>query len=196
MEKCLIAATGNAGKVKEIKAILSEFVVISAKEAGLPTDVEENGKSFRENAAIKARALKKLTDYAVLADDSGLCVDALSGAPGIYTARYAGEHATDDENIDKMLAALEGIPQEQRTARFCCAVCLILPDGRELLGEGTCPGQILTARTGTGGFGYDPIFYVPAFSASFGELSKEQKNQISHRKRALEDLKRQLHMEF
>lgn len=192
MSKRLIVATGNAGKVKEIKAILSDFTVISAKEAGLPTDVEENGSDFRTNAAIKARALKGLTDCAVIADDSGLCVDALDGAPGIYTARYAGEHATDDENIDKMLAALEGVPTEQRTARFISAICMILPDGREYFGEGICPGRILTARAGTGGFGYDPIFYVQEFDASFGELTDEQKNQISHRKRALEDLKKQL----
>jgi len=189
MSNKLIVATGNAGKLREIKAILTEFKVLGLKDVGIDCDVEENGSDFCENAAIKARALKGLVDCAVLADDSGLCVDALDGAPGIYTARYAGESATDDENIDKLLDTLQGVPSEKRTARFCCAMCFITPDGKEIFGEGTCEGRILTARAGTGGFGYDPIFYVPDFAASFGELTDVQKNQISHRKRALEDLK-------
>ena len=188
----LIVATGNAGKLKEIKSILTEYEVVGAKELGLPTDVEENGATFCENAAIKARTLKQLTDCAVLADDSGLCVDALSGAPGIFTARYAGENATDDENIDKMLSVMSGIPHEKRIAQFRCAMCFINEQGKEIYGVGSCEGFILEERAGCGGFGYDPIFYVAEFNQSFGELSEEQKNRISHRKRALEDLKQKL----
>ncbi|MBE7021926.1 MAG: XTP/dITP diphosphatase [Ruminococcaceae bacterium] len=192
MSKRLVVATGNEGKVREIKSILSDFAVESAKEAGLVFDVEETGADFSENAAIKARALKDAAGCAVLADDSGLCVDALSGGPGVYTARYAGEHATDDENIDKLLSVMESVPEEERTARFVSAICLITEDGRELFGYGTCEGRILKERAGTGGFGYDPVFYAEEFGQSFGELSPEQKNQISHRKRALEDVKSKL----
>lgn len=190
--KRLIVATGNAGKLAEIKAILTDYEVIGAREAGLFSDPEENGNSFQENAAIKARALRQLTDCAVLADDSGLCVDALDGAPGIHTARYAGDHPTDDANIRKLLSALDGVPEAKRTARFCCAVCLITENGSERYGEGCCEGRILTACCGEGGFGYDPVFYSLDYGKSFGLLAPEEKNKISHRRRALEDLKQKL----
>ncbi len=184
----LLVATGNAGKLEEIKAILTTYQVMGAKEFGLSFEAEENGADFRENAAIKARALKALTKHAVLADDSGLCVDALNGAPGVYSARYAGENASDDDNVDKLLTALKDVPEEKRTARFCCAMCLVTEDGQELYGDGACEGRILFERAGAGGFGYDPVFYSQDFNESFGLLTQEQKNQVSHRKRALADL--------
>ena len=184
----LLVATGNAGKLKEIKAILTDYCVKGAKEAGLNFDAEENGADFCDNAAIKATALKALTDCAVLADDSGLCVDVLDGAPGVYSARYAGEDASDGENVDKLLQALAHVPDEERTARFRCSMCLIQENGDMLFGEGACEGKILFERSGDGGFGYDPIFYSFDLNEGFGTLSAEQKNSISHRKRALEDL--------
>lgn len=187
-EKILLVATGNAGKLREIKSILTEYKVMGAKEAGLSFDAEETGETFAENAAIKARELKKMTDFAVLADDSGLCVDALDGGPGVYSARYAGCDATDDDNVDKLLGVLKDLPEEKRGAQFKSVVCLITEEGDEIYGEGTCTGRILTERHGTGGFGYDPVFYSDDFSESFGILTPEQKNQVSHRKRALEDL--------
>ncbi|MBQ2696101.1 MAG: RdgB/HAM1 family non-canonical purine NTP pyrophosphatase [Clostridia bacterium] len=187
-EKILLVATGNAGKLAEIKSILADFRVIGAKEAGIDFDAEETGTTFKENAAIKARELKKLTEHAVLADDSGLCVDALGGAPGVYSARYAGDNATDDENVDKLLSALQDVPEESRGAQFQSVVCLITAEGEELYGVGSCSGQILFERAGSGGFGYDPVFFSEDFGKSFGVLTHEQKNQISHRKRALSDL--------
>jgi len=187
-EKILLVATGNAGKLAEIKSILADFRVIGAKEAGIDFDAEETGTTFKENAAIKARELKKLTEHAVLADDSGLCVDALGGAPGVYSARYAGDNATDDENVDKLLSALQDVPEESRGAQFQSVVCLITAEGEEVYGEGSCSGRILFERSGSGGFGYDPVFFSDDFGKSFGVLTHDQKNQISHRKRALADL--------
>ncbi|MBE7035430.1 MAG: RdgB/HAM1 family non-canonical purine NTP pyrophosphatase [Ruminococcaceae bacterium] len=190
--KRLLVATGNQGKLREIKAILTDYEVLGAKEMGLPFDVEETGVNFSENAFIKANALRALTDCAVLADDSGLCVDVLGGAPGIYSARYAGENATDEDNVEKLLTALQDTPDENRTARFVSSVCLITEDGDVLYGEGLCEGLILREPKGNGGFGYDPVFYSLDFNESFGILTPEQKNAVSHRKRALEDLKKQL----
>ena len=186
--KRLIVATGNCGKLQEIKEILTDYEVLGAAEAGLSFSAEETGTTFYENVAIKARALSALTNSAVLADDSGLCVDVLGGAPGVYSARYAGENVTDAENIRKLLAALEHVPPQERTARFCSVVCLITESKEELFGEGSCEGQILTAPEGDGGFGYDPVFFSKDFGQSFGALTHEQKNSISHRKRALTDL--------
>ncbi len=191
-EKILLVATGNVGKLKEIKSILTDFQVMGAKEAGISFDAEETGTTFSENAAIKARELKKLTEHAVLADDSGLCVDALDGAPGVYSARYAGEDATDEANVDKLLAVLADVPEENRGAQFRSTVCLITEEGKEIYGEGVCCGRILTERQGSGGFGYDPVFYSDDLCESFGVLTHEQKNEVSHRKRALEDLLKKL----
>ncbi len=184
----LVVATGNAGKLREIRDILTAYEVVGAKELGLLTDAEENGETFRDNAIIKARAMREQTGYAVLADDSGLCVDALDGAPGVYSARYAGDHCADGAHIEKLLKELDGVPEEKRTARFFCAMCLIREDGEEIYGDGTCEGRILFAPEGEGGFGYDPVFYSADFQESFGILSSEQKNQVSHRKRALNTL--------
>ena len=191
-KKRLVVATGNAGKLREIKEILSEYEVLGASELGLVFDAEENGNSFCANATIKAEALRQLTSCAVLADDSGLCVDALMGAPGIFSARYAGENASDQDNVDKLLTMLDGVPLEERSARFVCAICLITEDGKKIYGEGTCEGRILLSPQGTGGFGYDPIFYSLDYQKSFGVLLPEQKNAISHRRRALEDLKKKM----
>ncbi|MBQ4517524.1 MAG: RdgB/HAM1 family non-canonical purine NTP pyrophosphatase [Clostridia bacterium] len=190
--KRLIVATGNAGKLREIKAILTDYEVLGAKEAGFISDPEENGSTFRENAAIKAHALYELAHCAVLADDSGLCVDALDGAPGIYSARFAGDHPTDSENTQKLLQVMKDIPEEERTARFKSAVCFISENGEEIYGEGSCEGRILFAPEGDGGFGYDPVFYSLDFNKSFGLLTADEKNAISHRKRALEDLRKKL----
>ena len=191
-EKVLLVATGNKGKLAEIKSILKEYHVMGASEAGISFDAEETGDTFAENAAIKARELKKLTEHAVLADDSGLCVDFLDGEPGVYSARYAGESATDDDNIDKLLSALNDVPEEKRGAKFTSVICMIDAEGNEIYGEGNCFGRILTERQGDGGFGYDPVFFSNDFNESFGSLTHEQKNQISHRKRALEDLLKKL----
>lgn len=190
--KRLIVATGNRGKLQEIKEILTDYEVLGAAEAGFSFEAEETGTTFRENAAIKARALASLTHTAVLADDSGLCVDALGGAPGVYSARYAGLHANDGDNINKLLKALKNVPQPERTARFCSVVCLITESGQELYGEGSCEGWILTQPEGNGGFGYDPVFCSLDFGQSFGLLTHEQKNSVSHRKRALSDLLQKL----
>lgn len=191
-DKRIVAATGNKGKLREIQEILSDFEIISMKDLGINVDVEENGDTFRENAYIKAKEISKLTNLPVISDDSGLSVDALSGKPGVYTARFAGVNATDDENIDKLLFELKSVPDAKRTARFVSVVCLVLPDGACLYGEGACEGIIINERKGENGFGYDPVFYVPSFGKTFAELTSEEKNSISHRKKSLDDLKRQL----
>lgn len=181
----LIVATKNQGKLLEIKAILSGHTVLGQDEAGVDVEVEENGSTFAENALLKARAIAALTDGAVLADDSGLEVDALGGAPGIYTARYAGEHATDADRMHKLLSELNGVPDGKRTARFVCVMALVLPDGSEHTFRGTCEGRIAHAPRGENGFGYDPVFLLPDRGQTLAEIDAAEKNQISHRSRAL-----------
>ena len=181
----LIVATKNKGKLAEIKAILSGHTVLGQEEAGVEVAVEETGTTFAENALIKARAIAALTDGAVLADDSGLEVDALDGAPGIYSARYAGEDATDADRMQKLLAELDGVPDIQRTARFVCVMALVLPDGSEHTFRGTCEGRIAHAPRGENGFGYDPVFELPERGRTLAEIGETEKNQISHRSRAL-----------
>ncbi len=185
----LLVATGNKGKLREIREILKDTEVFALSDLGITCDVEETGKTFAENAYIKASAIARFTDMAVLADDSGLSVDALGGSPGVYSARFAGENATDDQNVSKLLSELSGVAEEKRTARFLCAMCLLFPDGRkiETLGE-SCPGIILTEKRGEHGFGYDPVFYAPDFGKTFAEMTMEEKNQVSHRKAALSAL--------
>lgn len=185
----IVAATGNKGKLKEIQEILSDFEIVSMKELGVTADIEENGETFKENAYIKAEAISKITNLPVISDDSGLSVDALSGRPGIYTARFAGENATDDENIEKLIFELKNVENDKRTACFVSVVCLVMPDGRTIYGEGICEGIIIDEKKGENGFGYDPVFYVPEFKRTFAELSSDEKNSISHRKKALDDLK-------
>ncbi len=188
----VVLASQNQKKIKELRAILSEVIgdeleVLSLSDVGIFDDIEENGNSFAENSLIKARAAAA-SGYIGIADDSGLAVDALDGAPGIYSARYAGEHGNDAANNAKLLSELDGLPIEKRTAAFVCTVSCVFPDGREpIVVEGRCPGVILFEARGEGGFGYDPLFYYPELDKSFAELSAEEKNTISHRGRALRE---------
>lgn len=184
----VIAATKNKGKIAEISEILKPlgFEVVSQGDAGIDVEVFETGKTFMENARIKAQAVALLCDDAVLADDSGLCVDALGGAPGIYSARYAGENASDEEKIAKLLGELAD--KTDRTAKFVTAVVFLYPDGREVSATGEVCGRITAEVHGDGGFGYDPIFYSNELKKTFGEASAEEKNAISHRAKALSAL--------
>ena len=198
MENITIAvASGNTHKIKEIGEMLSldGVTFISMKEAGVTTDIEENGTTFAENAMIKAETVCKLTGLPAIADDSGLCVDALDGAPGIYSARFAsenGHNATDADNVAKLLALLKDVPTEKRTARFMCAMAAAFPDGRRIAVEGKVEGRITDKVYGEGGFGYDPVFYYEPFGKTFGEASGEDKNTVSHRHNAIMLLKEEL----
>ena len=187
-----LLATHNKKKRAELARILAPLgvEVLTAEEAGVAlTDVEETGETFEENAVLKAESGCRESGMPCVADDSGLSVDALDGAPGVYSARYAGEHGNDDKNIEKLLDALQDVSQEKRTARFVCTACCIFPDGTRILTSGECPGTIAFAGSGSGGFGYDPVF-VPAEAdgRSMAELSDMEKDAISHRRRALEKL--------
>lgn len=190
-------ATKNEGKKKELLRILSPLGidVISEKDLDTPlSDVEENGTSFEENALIKARFAAKATGLPSVADDSGLCVDALGGAPGIYTARFAGEPSDSDKNNAKLLNVMSDVPEEKRTARFVSAVACVFPDGREFTVRGECEGKIAFKLSGNKGFGYDPLFISEL--GCFGEISDEQKDSISHRGRALLKFKEILTKEY
>ena len=178
----LVVASGNKNKLREIAEIFTDFEVVSQKEMGFDEDVEETGKTFAENALIKARAASKALGMVALADDSGICVDALGGAPGVYSARYCGHHGSDKENRNLLLKNMEGV--ENRKAYFQSAIALVFPDGRELIAEGRTNGVILTEEVGSGGFGYDCIFYSDDLQKSFGVASAEEKNAVSHRFRA------------
>ena len=185
----IIAATANKGKAAEIEKIFGAlgFSVITMREAGIDSDPEENGKTFLENALIKARAAHALAENAyVIADDSGLCVDALDGAPGIYSARYAGEGATDADKIAKLLNELGDT--QNRLAHFETAVALITPEGKEVTAHGAVHGHILTEPKGNNGFGYDPVFYCSEIGKTFAIASDDEKNAVSHRGRALRAL--------
>jgi XTP/dITP diphosphohydrolase len=177
----LVIATHNRDKVQEFQRILQPLSV-EVITADLP-EVEETGKTFAENAYLKAISAYRATGMAAVADDSGLEVDALDGAPGIYSARYAGENATNEQRIAKLLDALKNVPAEKRTARFVCAICCILPNGDIITARGECPGKIAFEVRGNGGFGYDPVFLVG--EKTFGELDAKEKDIISHRGRAL-----------
>lgn len=198
----ICAASNNAGKLKELRRILERMghEVKSLRDLGITLDPEETGTTFAENARIKAEAFCKASGLPTVADDSGLCVDALNGAPGVYSARYAGHHGDDAANNAKLLHEMQDVPADKRAARFVSAVCFLLPDGRELLVEGECPGTVAFTETGTNGFGYDPLF-VPdrvglpdgttaenAARRSYAELADAEKDAISHRGRAMEKL--------
>ena len=183
----LVVASGNKNKLREIAEIFTDFEVVSQKEMGFDEDVEETGKTFAENALIKARAASKALGMVALADDSGICVDALGGAPGVYSARYCGHHGSDKENRDLLLKNLEGV--ENRSAYFQSAIALVYPDGKELLAEGRTNGVILMEEVGEGGFGYDCIFFSDDLQKSFGVASAEEKNAVSHRFRALQAMR-------
>ncbi|AFM02034.1 non-canonical purine NTP pyrophosphatase, rdgB/HAM1 family [Desulfitobacterium dehalogenans ATCC 51507] len=182
----VLLATQNRGKVKELQDLLSgeEIEVLSLEDLDHWEEVEETGSTFAENAAMKARIAAQRTGLVSLADDSGLEVDALQGAPGVYSARYAGEPKDDDKNNDRLLQELEGVPEEQRTGRFRCALVIAAPTGEEYLTEGTVEGRILNERRGKEGFGYDPLFYLPDFGRTMAQLNLSQKNKISHRAEA------------
>ena len=188
----ILVATSNPGKIREIARIFTApgISIRTPRDINITLDVEENGQSFTENAQIKARAWCEATGYPALADDSGLSVDALDGRPGVRSARFAGENATDEENYMLLLDSLKGV--EDRSARFVCAVALAFPDGDVVQAQGEYVGQILEAPIGGEGFGYDPVFLDPASGRSFAQLLPEEKNDRSHRKKALVELKRKL----
>jgi len=190
----IIFATSNEGKMREIRQIMqdSEYEVVSLKEAGISADIEENGTTFEENAVIKASAIAKLTGELAMADDSGLEVDYMDKAPGIYSARFLGEDTSYDIKNTYILDKLKGVPQEERSARFVCAIALAKPDGTAITKKATIEGYIGYEIRGENGFGYDPIFMVPEFDKTTAELSMEEKNKISHRAKALCAMKEEL----
>jgi len=187
-------ASGNAGKLREIVRILGDqqVAVVAQSELGV-SDADETGTTFVENALIKARHAANTTGLPAIADDSGLAVDALDGRPGVYSARYSGPDADPEENIDRLLEELKGVPDDQRGATFHCVACYVTPgDAEPVIAEGEWRGTILQHRQGDGGFGYDPVFFDPELGLSSAELSAEQKNARSHRGKALLELARQL----
>lgn len=182
-----VLATGNAHKVREVREILQglPFEVVPMGEAGFRGEIEEDGDTFEANALLKAQAVHAAVGGYVMADDSGLAVDALDGAPGIHSARFAGRDAPYPEKIATLWAMLEGVPEEKRTCRFVCAVAVVRPDGSSFTVRGTCEGRIAPAMRGEGGFGYDPVFLLPDRGRTVAELDAEEKHAISHRGRAL-----------
>ena len=190
----IIIATGNENKVREIRQILSGLSdkVISMKEAGISCDIEENGETFAENALIKARAVAAHCDGVVIADDSGLCVDAMGGAPGVYSARFMGEETPYSEKNAAIIETLSGLEGQDRSARFVCAMAGVLPNGEEFVVEGVMEGQIAKESAGENGFGYDPIFFLPEYGKTSAEIAPEEKNRISHRGKALRGIREEL----
>lgn len=203
MGQKIIFATGNAGKMREIREILGDMgmEILSMKEAGIDADIVEDGTTFEENAVIKAKAVAQLLkenagkehdSAVVLADDSGLEIDYLNREPGIYSARYMGEDTPFGVKSRNLIERLDGVPDEERTARFVCAIAAVWPEGEVNVTRGVVEGRIDYALKGDNGFGYDPIFYVPEFECTMAQLTDEQKNQISHRGKALEAMKEEL----
>ena len=194
MKRKIVFATGNAGKMREIREILADMDLeaVSMAEIGADIEIEENGATFEENAVIKAIAIGKVCGEIVLADDSGLEVDHLNREPGIYSARYMGEDTPYSIKNASIIQRLEGVPREERTARFVCAIAAVFPDGEEVVTHGEIEGWIDYEEKGSNGFGYDPIFSVPEFGRTTAELSDEEKNSVSHRGRALRKMKDEL----
>lgn len=188
MIKEVVLATGNEGKIREFSRLLEGVFdkITSLRDLESPPEVVEDGATFRENALKKAHAIARYSGKPALADDSGLAVDALGGSPGVYSARYAGEEATDRDNIKKLLRELEGA--QDRKAQFVCCLALVTPAGDEIVVTGTCEGVISDEPAGKGGFGYDPVFYLPELGKTMAEIPPELKNKISHRARAAEAL--------
>lgn len=180
--KRIVLATSNQGKLNEFKQILKNFEIVSMKEVGFTGEIEETGKTFRENAFIKAKAVADALNVPALADDSGLCVRSLSGAPGIYSARYSNE-GTDKANRDLLLKNMQGITD--RSAKFVCVLAYVAPNGETIFAEGETSGKILEREEGTSGFGYDPVFYSDDLKKSMGVATAEEKNSVSHRARAI-----------
>lgn len=190
--KSIILASNNKDKVKEVKEILKGYDIISMKEAGIDVDIEENGTTFEENALIKARAIMKLTGQITMADDSGLEIDYLNKAPGVYSARFMGHDTFYDIKNKALIQKLEGVKGSDRSGRFVCAIAVCFPDGREIVKRGTMEGLIAEEIKGDNGFGYDPIVYLPEYGRTSGELAPEEKNKISHRGKALALIKEEL----
>lgn len=190
----IIFATGNEGKMREIRMIMGDLglEILSMKEAGIFAEIEENGSTFEENALLKANGIAALCQDIVLADDSGLEIDALHKEPGIYSARYMGEETSYHVKNANLIQRLEGVADEARTARFVCAIAAVLPDGTELTTKATMEGRIGYEERGENGFGYDPIFYLPDYNKTTAELTAEEKNVLSHRGKALRLMKEQL----
>ena len=191
MRKQIIFATGNKDKMREIREIMADVdvEVLSMKEAGIVVDVVEDGTTFEENSLIKAKAIAQYTDAIVLADDSGLEIDYLDKAPGVYSARFMGEDTSYDIKNQALIDKLDGVPKDERTARFVCAIGAVLPNKETLVVRETMEGYIGYEAEGENGFGYDPIFYLDEFGCSSAALSREQKNEISHRGKALRAMK-------
>lgn len=189
----VVAATQNKHKIREIETITREFGmnVISREEAGVPNiDILEDGETFEENSEKKAREIMKLCGKITIADDSGLMVDALDGAPGVISARFAGEDGNDQKNNEKLLRLMADVKLEDRTAKFVSVITMVWPDGSKVVARGECKGHMIFNPRGTGGFGYDPLFVPDGFDQTFAELSSEEKNKISHRAKALENLRK------
>lgn len=190
-----VAATQNRHKIEEIEAITKEFDIniVSRQEAGVPdVEIAEDGTTFEENSYKKAFEIMKLSGMPAIADDSGLAVDALDGAPGVYSARFAGTDGDDRANNKKLLELMRDVPLEKRTARFVSVVTMVFPDGRTIVCRGECEGHVMFAETGDNGFGYDPLFRPEGYDVSFGQLPAEEKNRISHRAKALVLLREKL----
>ena len=198
MQGRIVFATGNAGKIKEIRMIMEDtgLEVVSMKDAGIKADIEENGKTYEENALIKARAVTAFTKDIVMADDSGLEIDYLDGAPGIYSARFMGENTCYTIKNTALVEKLAGVPEEKRTARFVCAIACAFPDGHTITTRGVMEGIIAQEIRGENGFGYDPIFYLPEFGCTSAEITPEQKNEVSHRGKALRAMRKELERFF
>lgn len=194
----IIVATKNQGKVNELKAIFAAKGVEVKSLLDYPSipDIEETGETFAENAKIKAVEMARYFQKSVIADDSGLIVDALDGAPGVYSARYAGLEKSDEKNNEKLLRELQNVPESKRSARFHCAICIAFPDGRDYIFEGSCEGIIAQEPRGNNGFGYDPLFYIPHLKKTMAEITQEEKNQISHRAKAIQKLVENWHELF
>ena len=180
----IIAATKNKNKLREFGEILKGFEIISQEEAGIDIDVEETGTTFEENSRLKAEAIFKATGIPAIADDSGLCVDALDGAPGVYSARYGGEGLDDEGRVQRLLKNMENVPDEKRTARFVCVITMV-SSGGVITARGECEGVINHAPKGKNGFGYDPVFYMKEYGKTTAEMSPDEKNAVSHRGKAL-----------
>ena len=195
MNNIVVAASRNRHKIEEIDAITKKFGmhIISRDEAGGPDiEITEDGQTFEDNSLKKAREIMKLCGQITIADDSGLMVDCLDGAPGVYSARFAGEDGNDEKNNQKLLMLLEGVPEEKRTAEFVSVITMVYPDGNIITARGECRGRIITEPAGDNGFGYDPLFVPDGYDRTFAQLTAEEKNSVSHRAAALEKLKKLL----
>lgn len=190
----IIAATKSKNKLREFGEILKGFEIISQEEAGIDIDVEETGTTFEENSRLKAEAIFKAAGIPAIADDSGLCVDALDGAPGVYSARYGGEGLDDEGRVQLLLKNMENVPDEKRTARFVCVITMVSSDG-VITAKGECEGSINHAPKGENGFGYDPVFYMKEYGKTTAEMSPDEKNAVSHRGKALKIFAKKMNAE-